>query len=114
MTTSAAVIIKAGDGANSVIVGKEYAIDQFMKEAESWINIVTRYNWSDSYGALNSDFQGILNEAASNIAATYIINYDMSGYTSRTEAELMINLLLLRADEIMGVLLDKKRETFML
>ena len=112
MTTSGAVIVKAGAGINETIKENNPALDQFIAEAESWINVATRYNWSDGYAALNTDVKHLLNEAASNLAACYVIIYDMSGYTSRTEAEIMINLLLNRTNEILKVLKDKKAETF--
>jgi hypothetical protein len=100
-------------GANSLnrISGADFT-NEFLLQAEGFINSATRYNWNDNYTALNADVKGVLEEAASNLAATYMINYDMSGYTSRTEAELMINLLLVRANQCLQVLIDKKAETF--
>ena len=83
-----------------------------MTQAESLINAITRFNWSDVYSTLNVDTKGLLKEAASNIAAIYAIQYDMSGFTSRVEAEDMINVLRDAALRAMSLLRDKKVKEF--
>ena len=100
MTTSGAVVIKAGANVSSVIQGEgltgkdaDTLINQFINEAESYVNVQTRFNWTDQYSSLNADVQKLLDETVSNIAAIYCIEYDMSGYTSRAEALTMINVL---------------------
>ncbi len=107
------VLQKAGSGASTTSDNEEYT-NNFIKQAESWINCATRKNYSDSYSGLNADVKNLLKECASNLAAIYVINYDIGGYTSRTEAEFMINVLKTRADEIIEMLVDKKVETFIL
>ena len=110
--TTAEVIWKAGAGANTAIA-TAVPINNFVTQAESTINTFCRYNFSDAYGALDTDVKGILKEVASNLAAIYVIQYDLSGYTSRIEAEDMINVLrdgLLRG---LSILRDKKNQDFM-
>jgi len=112
MASGADVLRKAGAGVKNEISGASYT-NEFIKQAESWINTATRENWSDSYSSLNDDIKEVLKEAVSNLAAIYMINYDMSGYSSRSEAEIMISVLKARLDEIIATLQDKKVETFM-
>jgi hypothetical protein len=102
---------KAGANASAVSNTETY-INSYMAQAESTINAVTRTNYSDSYAALDADVKGILSEVASNLAAIYVIQYDMSGFTSRTEAEDMINVLRDGALRGMSLLRDKKVQTF--
>ncbi len=109
--TTAEVSRKAGAGASATANVEAY-INDFMTQAESFINVASRNNWSDSYSGLNVDVKGLLKEAASNLAAIYVINYDMSGYDSRTEAEDKINVLRDAALRAIAVLRDKKAETF--
>lgn len=109
--TTAEVQYKTGVGASSTANVETY-INSFMTQAESYINSVTRYNWSDAYTGLNVDVKGLLKEAASNIAAMYVINYDMSGYTSRAEAETMLDVLWSRANECIKLLQDKVNTDF--
>jgi len=110
--TTAEVQRKAGAGASATSNTEAY-INDFMAQAESEINCITRYNWSDNYAALNSDVKAILKEAASNLAAIYVIQFDMSGFTSRTEAENMINVLRDGYLRVLSVLVESKVQTFM-
>lgn len=102
---------KAGAGASAVSNVEAY-INDYMTQVESHINAVTRFNWTDAYVGLNVDTKGLLKEAASNLAAIYVIIYDMSGYTSRIEAEDIINVLRDRALECLSILRDKKVKEF--
>jgi len=110
MTTEAEIIQKAG-------AGKSAAFNTTMMtasclRAESTINSICRFNFSDAYGALNEDVKGILSDIASSFVAIEAVCYDMAGYTSRIEAEDMINVLrdsLLRG---LSILRDTKVQDF--
>ena len=90
--TTAEVQRKVGAGASSTANTEAY-INDYMTQAESLINVDSNYNWSDVYSTLNIDVKGILKMAASAFAAMKVINYDMSGFTSRQEATTMLNVL---------------------
>jgi len=90
--TTAEVSRKAGASASTTSNVEAY-INQFMTEAESLINAISRTNYSDSYAGLNADVKGILKMAASAKAAMMVIQFDMSGFTSRIEAETMLDVL---------------------
>ena len=109
--TTAEVARKAGANASATSVAEAY-VNDYMTQAESLINILTRINYSDSYSALNVDVKGVLKEVASNLAAIYVIQYDMSGFTSRIEAEDMINILRDAALRGLSLLRDKKQTDF--
>jgi len=57
--------------------------------------------------------KSVLTQAASNLAAIYAISYDMSGFTTRGEAEDMINILRDSALRGMSILRDKKQQKFL-
>ena len=111
--TTAEVQRKVGANASATSNTEAY-INDYMTQVESQINVFTRYNWSDAYSSLNADVKGLLKEIASNLAAIYVIEYDMSGFTSRVEAEDMINVLRDAALRGLSMLSDKKQQTFML
>ena len=90
--TTAEVQRKAGSGASATSKAEAY-VNDFITQAESLINVICRYNFSDAYAGLNADVKGLLKEVASNLAAIYVIQYDMSGYTSRIDAEDSVNIL---------------------
>lgn len=83
-----------------------------MFQVESYINSVCRFNFSDVYATLNDDTKGILNQVASDLAAIYVVTYDLSGYDSRVEAEDVINVLRDAALRGLQVLRDKKVSDF--
>lgn len=101
--TTAEVQYKAGAGASSTANVETY-INNFVTQAESYINAVCKFNFSDTYSTLNVDVKGLLKEAASSLAAMYVISFDMSGYTSRAEAQTMLNILWSRAQECITLL----------
>lgn len=118
MCISGGVLAKAGTNVNSSItdgtlsIGSDFAVDVWITEAESQINAFTRVNYTDTYSGLNDDTKKILQDVASNLAAIYAIQYDMSGYTSRIEAEDMISVLRDAAIRGLQLLRDKKVQDF--
>lgn len=109
--TTAEVQRKVGANASTTSNVEAY-INQYMTEAESYINVLTRKNWSDVYSALNADVKGILKEAASNLAAIYVIIYDMSGFNSTRIAENRVNVLWSRFIQCCKVLISQNSEVF--
>lgn len=109
--TTAEVERKAGANVSATSKAEAYTND-YVTQAESLINSVCRFNFSDAYTGLNVDVKGILKEAASNLAAIYAIQYDMSGFTSRIEAEDMINVLRDGALRALSLLRDKKVQDY--
>ena len=108
--TSGAVIIKAGADV-SPDLNAEYE-NYFIPQAESYINCLCRYNYTDTYSSLNADVKKLLEQVCSDLAAIYAIEYDMSGYESRMMALDMINILQTRANEGLKLLSDDKTRGF--
>ncbi len=91
---SGSVLVKAGANVSSVMtVDAGSEVEQFILEAESYVNAVTRINISGSYAAFFPEVKNIYNDVVSSKAAMNCIAYDMSGYTSRYEAETMLDVL---------------------
>ena len=110
--TTAEVSRKAGAKASATSNVEAY-INDFMTQAESFINSATTFNWTDAYSGLNVDVKGILKQAASAFAAIMVIRFDMSGFTSRQEAITMINSLTFEFNEAMKELNVKDKQKFM-
>jgi len=108
--TTAEVQRKVGANASSTY-NVEAAINDFMTQAESLINSVTRYNWSDNYSTLNVDVKGLLKMAASAKAAMMVISADMSGM-NLTEAQTRLNVLAFEFDEAVKRLNDQEVRKF--
>lgn len=108
--TTAEVQRKAGAKASTTANVEEY-INDYIAQAESLINVRTRYNWSDNYASLNTDVKMILKEVASNLAATYVINYNILNFSQR-EAETMLDVLNNAVNRGLSILKDIKAQTF--
>ena len=111
--TTAEVQRKTGAGASATANTEAY-INDYMTQAESLINTTCKYNFSDTYSALNVDVKGILKSAASSWAAMKVIQFDMSGYTSRTEARMMLNVLYDDFTKCITELKEKDKQSFII
>lgn len=107
---SGAATAKAGANANRS--QGEAILTEWISGAEAYINCKTRHNWSDDFASLNDDVKHILTDAAANLVGAHMITYDMSGFTTRVEAEDMINVLMFRFNQDMKLLEDQKTKDF--
>lgn len=113
MTTEGEINAKAGAGASSDYT--EAMKNATVLQAESIVNCYSRYNFSGAgvFTALSSGVKYLL----STIVATYVaidwVKYDMGkGYTSRTEAENILNFLRDDFNRNLSRLTDKEIQRF--
>jgi hypothetical protein len=114
LTTSGAAILKAGLNANSSIITSGASLAIWSDEVESTIAGLTKYDWVFNYSNIKTNFKFILDDTASGMIAKKIINYDMSGYTSRTEAQTMLDVLTDDINKNITELKDNATQTAML
>ena len=88
-------------------------IDQWLSEIESQVNVLCGYNFSDVYDTLNADVKKVLTLIASNYVGIQGIMFNMAAYTSRIEAEDMINVLWAAMQYSLNLLKDPGSATFM-
>ena len=90
----------------------EANINMWCLEAESYLNVLGKYNWSDKYASLNADVKYVLGEFEARYVGMCAIAYNMAGFTTRTEAENMLNIHIFRMKKIEELLLDQKYITY--
>lgn len=83
---------KAGANASATSVAEDYT-NVYILLAEAQLSASARYDWVTNYASVSAIGKEILRDAASSYAAVQVINYDMSGFTSRQEALVMLNIL---------------------
>lgn len=106
---------KCGANCSATSKAEAYA-NSFIAQAEGLINCSCRKVFAvdtAAFTALPASTKQLLTEIASNIAAIYAIQYDMSGFSSRTEAEDMVNILRDGALRGLAILRDKKTDLFL-
>ena len=109
LTTSGAAIVKAGANATISYASLKTLSDQ----AEATLSTITRKDWVADYAAVTANFKGVLSDVVSDMIAMRIISYDMAGYTSRTEAETMLDVLRDNITRNIEVLREQKHQEVM-
>lgn len=85
--------------------------DTIVLDCEAFVNALTNVNWSDIYSTLNVDKRYILMDAAASWAAILVMNYDLSGWPSRT-AETKLDILTNRFWAAIKLLQTSQGSTF--
>jgi len=80
--------------------------------SESVINVMTRYNWSDTYAALNADVKKILADASASYVGMIGVMHDSSGYFSGEETTNILNLNRDRFTRSVQILKDINMQDF--
>ena len=109
--TSAAVTLKAGAGVSDALT--ETKISGMIMQAESTLCAATRHDWVADYAGISENTKYILEETAAGLAAIEAVKFDMSGYTSRLEAEDIINVLRDAVLRNISILRDVKTREFL-
>jgi hypothetical protein len=91
----------------------EANINAWCLQAESFLNCLAKYNYSDKFSTLNVDVKYILTEYEARYVAICAISYNMAGYTTRTEAENMINVHIYRMKQIEFLIANNNYGTYM-
>ena len=111
IVTEAEIALMAGENVDAT--GDTEANHNILAaQAESYLSNLMRYNVVDNYGALNEDVKRMLSEWAARYAAITLISYNMAGYTSRVEAEDMINIHWARMMRIETLLKEQNNVTY--
>jgi len=90
LITSGQIFLKAGPGVNSANSGQR--MEQYANEAQAYVNARTKVDWVTDLASVGTEFSGAVSDVVSSKAAISMIAYDMSGYTSRSESRLMLNI----------------------
>jgi hypothetical protein len=111
LCTNANVELKSGLNANST-ADAEAATNVYIKEAEGFICASARYDFVTNYATVSTIGKEFLRDVASSLAAIKVINYDMGGFTSRTEAQTMLDINYAVVVEGINLLRDDKYRDF--
>jgi len=82
-------------------------------QAEAYLSNLLRYDVATNWASIATVTRQILSEWAARYAAMTLIAYNMAGYTSRVEAEDMINIHIFRMREIEAILKEQDTQNFL-
>ncbi len=109
--TTAQILAKAGANV-SATYSTEAMTNDFAAQAESKINAICRFNYSDTFAALDADVKQLLSEAASNLAGIYVISPDTDGFQNLAAAQTRMTTLRDQYLFAVGLLKNKQVQTF--
>ena len=107
------ILLRVGTNASSTVKAADW-FDTIILDVEAFINCSSRFDFStaDAETTLNATVRGILIDTGACLAAIEGINWDMSGFTNRLEAETMMLTLRDIAMRNLSILRDKKTQEF--
>lgn len=101
----------AGANCSATSKAEDYT-NVYILEAEGLISAAGRYDFVTNYTLLTAIGKEFLRNAAASLAAISVIMYDMSGFTTRIEAEDMVNVLWAKWRTMLKIITDQKFETW--
>ena len=105
--------IQAYAGVNANTTSKATAAtDVYVVNIENRINSMTRFDWTGAFSGLSAVVKEILTETGAVACAMIVIQSDMSGFTSRAEAQTMLDVLRDIFTTNISILRDIKSQTF--
>ncbi len=113
LCVNADVVKAAGANASTTATAEAYT-NVYIKMAEGFICTQSRYNWVSNYASVSTIGKEFLRDCTSAYAALMAIEYDMSGYTSRTESQTMLDILWNRVVECVNLLRDESFKEWVL
>ncbi|RLC34452.1 MAG: hypothetical protein DRZ76_02660 [Candidatus Nealsonbacteria bacterium] len=116
IATSGSAIAKAGENIDTSITSgwtadSEY--EKWLEEGEAYICTLAEYDIVSNWASLNSTYKKLFTEYVSSYAAIQCIKYNMAGYSSRVEAEDMINILWARMNKIESIIKNSSKKDFL-
>ena len=107
------ILLRVGTNASSTVRTAGW-FDEIILDVEAKINCATTFNWSttDAAATITATLRPILIETGACLAAIQGISWDMSGFTSRGEAEDMISVLRDIAIQNISILRNKNVQDF--
>lgn len=91
--TSGAIVFKAGKNVDANIKISGAYLQQVSDESEAMINATANNDLITNFSTLDANFKKVLQDVASSYGGMLLIQYDMSNFNSRQEAEIMLDVL---------------------
>ena len=81
-------------------------------QAEGYLSCLVKYDIVTNWASLSTIYRQLFSEWAARYCGVQLIAYNMAGYTSRVEAEDMINIHIYRMERIENLLRDSSIQDF--
>lgn len=112
LASSGSIVRAAGANVNSTAAASGTILADLSNQTEAYVNLFCRFNFTGNAATLYTQTSAALELAVAKKAAQGLIRYDMSGYTTRGEAEDMIQHLEYEANQILTLIKDDPHRRF--
>jgi len=112
IVTEAQIALMAGENVDAT-GDTEANHNDLAAQAEAYLSNLVKFDVATNWASISTVYRQMLSEWAARYAATALISYNMAGYTSRVEAEDMINIHIFRMNQIHKLLEDASVQDFM-
>ena len=106
LTTLSGVLLMSGENVDATAI-IEYNVNQAVGFAEQYLALIGKYDFVANVATLTALGKEVLSEYCARSAALSLIAYNLNSYTTRIEAEDMINIHLYRTKQIEQLLADQ-------
>jgi len=112
IVTEAQIALMAGENVDATGDTADNHSD-LAAQAEAYLSNLVKYDIATNWASLSTVYKQMFSEWAARYAAMSLIAYNMAGFTTRIEAEDMINIHLHRMKAIENVLKNISNQDFM-
>lgn len=118
LCSSAQVYTKAGANASILTYPNSQTSGQVMmdwyNQAEGSLSLATGKDWAALYSSAGANFKNVLGDVMSDMIAMNVITYNLGVFTSRIEAQTMLDVLNDRINRHTKLLADENKTKRML
>ena len=111
LCTEAEIVVFAGENVD-VTGDTEANRNLLVAQAEDYVNSLSRFDWVTNVATITAAARQVLAEFCARYTAVALITYNMAGYSSRVEAEDMLNISLFRMNLLQKLIEESKWVTF--
>lgn len=112
IVTEAQIALMAGENVDAT-GDTEANHNDLAAQAEAYLSNLLQFDVATNWGTISTVYRQMLSEWAARYAAVALISFNMAGYTTRYEAEDMLNVHLYRMSLIEGLLNKQAVQDFM-
>ena len=112
IVTEAQIALMAGENVDAT-GDTETNHNDLAAQAEAYLSALVKYDIATNWGTLSTVYRQMFSEWAARYAAMTLIAYNMAGYTTRQEAEDLVDIHVYRMEKIEALLNGVDKQDFL-
>ena len=113
LATSESIVAKASINVDKTAAASGTLLEQFSNEAEAFVNMYTRFDWTGNSAKLFANASAAIQEAVSNLAGSQLMIFDTTGFLT-DEIQNNLNFLNFKTFKILDLINDDPSRKFVI